>query len=112
MKVHELEQATKVKILRQKLGFKNQHSITGTHSVAVMQTLSISGGRKEKIRPGDILGALTNPAVGLKADEVGKIEVMDHHSLVAINAQQIQTVLKKLREGKIKGQRFQIKILS
>ncbi|MBL7543493.1 MAG: ATP-dependent RNA helicase DbpA [Bdellovibrionaceae bacterium] len=111
LKIMELEKATAIKMVRPKLGFKNQHSITPSHSVAVMQTLSISAGRKEKLRPGDILGALTNPSVGLKASEVGKIEIMDHQSLVAISAHQATTVLKKLRDGKIKGRRFQIKLL-
>lgn len=112
MKIRELEQATNGKMQRPKLGFKNQHSIGASHKDSVMQTLSISGGRKEKLRPGDILGALTNPAMGLTASDVGKIEIQDHHSLVAVSAHQAPMVLKKLREGKIKGHKFQIKIIS
>jgi ATP-independent RNA helicase DbpA len=112
MKIRELEQATGSKVQRPKLGFKNQHSIGASHSAAVMQTLSISGGRKDKLRPGDILGALTSPALGLKAGDVGKIEILDHYSLVAISAHQAQSVLQKLRESKIKGHKFQVKIVN
>lgn len=111
LKILELEQATKEKFQKPKLGFKNQHNISTTHSIAKMQTLSIGAGRKEKLRAGDILGALTNPAVGLKAADVGKIEIMDHYSLVAINAAQATETLKKLRDSRIKGKRFQIRLL-
>lgn len=112
LRVLELENTTKTKLLRPKLGFKHQHSIVQTHSMATMQTISISGGRKDKLRPGDILGALTNPAVGLKADDVGKIEIKDYNSLVAVNAHQAQAVLQKLRDTKIKGRKFQVRIVS
>src|SRR5207249_2078558 len=44
------------------------------HADAAMATLYISGGRKDKVRPGDILGALTGEAGGLPGSEVGKIE--------------------------------------
>lgn len=111
LKILELEHATKRKFQKPKLGFKHQHNIAASHSVAVMQTISIGAGRKDKLRPGDILGALTNPQVGLKAGDVGKIEVKDHHSFVAINATQAASVLKKLRESKIKGKKFPIKLL-
>ncbi len=111
MKIRELEQASGSKMQRPKLGFKNQHSIGASHSAAIMQTLSISGGRKDKLRPGDILGALTNPAMGLKAADVGKIEILEHQSLVAISAHHASMVLQKLRESKIKGHKFQIKIV-
>lgn len=111
LKILELEHATKGKFQRPKLGFKHQHNIATSHSIAAMQTISIGAGRKDKLRPGDILGALTNPAVGLKAADVGKIEVKDHHSFVAVNATHASAVLKKLRETKIKGKKFTIKLI-
>lgn len=111
LKILELEHATKEKFQKPKLGFRHQHSLSTTHSTAAMQTLSIGAGRKEKLRPGDILGALTNPSVGLRATDVGKIEIMDHHSLVAVNASQAQTILKKLRDSRIKGKKFQIRLV-
>lgn len=111
LKILELEQVTKAKFQKPKLGFKHQYNISASHSVAAMRTLSIGAGRRDKLRPGDILGALTNPSMGLKAADVGKIEVNDHHSFVAINAVQAHIVLKKLREAKIKGKKFPIKLI-
>lgn len=75
---------------------------------AAMVTLSISGGRKEKVRPGDILGALTGEAGGLPASDIGKIEIHDHFSYVAVSKSVAARVLERLRAGRIKGRRFRI----
>jgi ATP-independent RNA helicase DbpA len=75
---------------------------------AKMATLRISGGRKEKVRPGDILGALTGEAGGLDAKDVGKIEIHDHFSYVAVSLGVSRAAHKSLSEGRIKGRRFQI----
>jgi ATP-independent RNA helicase DbpA len=75
---------------------------------AQMDTLFISGGRKDKVRPGDILGALTGEAGGLKASDIGKIEIHDRFSYVAVSRRVSQHAFEKLREGKIKGRRFRI----
>jgi len=112
LRLLELEQVTKSKFEKPKLGFKHQHTLSASHSIAKMQTISIGAGRKEKLRAGDILGALTNPAVGLNAADVGKIEIMDHHSLVAVSADHASAVLKKLRDSKIKGKKFQIRMMA
>lgn len=78
---------------------------------ATMATLYIDGGRKEKVRPGDILGALTGDAGGLKGSDIGKIEIHDHFSYVAVSKEIAQTVLQKLRNGKIKGRKFRIELV-
>lgn len=70
--------------------------------VADMMTLSIDGGRKAKVRPGDILGALTGSA-GLTAAEVGKIAIFDTQAYVAIRRKSAKNALERLRNGKIKG---------
>lgn len=75
---------------------------------AKMRTLYISGGRKEKVRPGDILGALTGEAGGFKAADIGKIEIHDHFSYVAVSAQIAELALDCLRNGRIKGRKFRI----
>lgn len=75
---------------------------------AKMATLRISGGRKEKVRPGDILGALTGEAGGLDANDVGKIEIHDHFSYVAVSRHISREAQRSLSEGRIKGRRFQI----
>ncbi|MNS78556.1 ATP-dependent RNA helicase DbpA [compost metagenome] len=110
MKLQELEKAAGQKLKRQPLGFKNQHGLNKELREAAMQTLSISGGRKDKLRPGDILGALTG-TVGLKGDEIGKIEIQDKNSYVAVSAKAVNKAFDGLRNTKIKGQKFQIKIM-
>jgi ATP-independent RNA helicase DbpA len=75
---------------------------------AKMETLYISGGRKEKVRPGDILGALTGEAGGFSAADVGKIEIHDHFSYVAVSKSVADAAIKSLTEGKIKGRRFRV----
>jgi ATP-dependent RNA helicase DbpA len=75
---------------------------------APMRTLFISGGRKEKVRPGDILGALTGEAGGLSASKVGKIEIHDHFSYVAVSTEIAEIALERLRNGRIKGRKFKI----
>ncbi|MCZ4059159.1 ATP-dependent RNA helicase DbpA [Pantoea sp. LMR881] len=69
---------------------------------AAMMTLCIDGGRKAKIRPGDILGALTGEA-GYRAEQIGKIVLTPTHAYVAIDAAQAKNALVKLKQGKIKG---------
>lgn len=72
-----------------------------------MTTLCIDGGRKQKVRPGDILGALTKDA-GLPGDAVGKIDIFDFQSYVAIKRELGDQALQALRNGKIKGRNFRI----
>ena len=73
-------------------------------------TFCISGGRKDKIRPGEILGALTGE-LGLEGKEVGKIDVMDYASYVAVSRSQADKAEQTLKRGKIKGRSFKIRPL-
>ena len=73
-------------------------------------TLVIEGGKKDKVRKGDILGALTGDA-GLNAKAIGKIDVYDRQSYVAIESNAIDDAYKKLKSGKIKGKKFSVWIL-
>jgi ATP-independent RNA helicase DbpA len=73
---------------------------------AKMETLRIAGGRKDKLRPGDILGALTGEAGGLSADHVGTIEIHDRFSYVAVSKSESAKAVRSLSEGRIKGKRF------
>ncbi len=75
---------------------------------AKMVTLRISGGRKAKLRPGDILGALTGEAGGLDASNVGKIEIHDHFAYVAVSKSVGQAAQQSLSSGRIKGRKFQV----
>ena len=76
---------------------------------AKMDTIQISGGRKEKVRPGDILGALTGDAGNLQAADIGKIEIHDHFSYVAVSRDVSEAALNSLSEGRIKGRKFRVR---
>ena len=73
-------------------------------------TLVIEGGKKDKVRAGDLLGALTGDA-GLKGSSIGKIDIYDRQSYVAIERELIDEAHKKLSKGKIKGKKFSVWIL-
>ena len=70
---------------------------------AKMDTIHIAGGRKQRMRPGDILGALTGEAGGLAAEDVGKIEVRDRLTYVAVSKQVSREAVRRLNRGRIKG---------
>ena len=78
---------------------------------AKMETLFISGGRKEKIRAGDILGALTGDAGGFKGSDIGKIEIHDRFSYVALSTEIAQKALQTLKNGKIKGKKLRVEMV-
>lgn len=73
-------------------------------------TLHINAGKKDKIRPGDIVGALTADGA-LNKDQIGKITVLDKKSYVAIAREHARVALDVLSNGKIKGRRFRIRTL-
>ncbi|MDY3200240.1 MAG: ATP-dependent RNA helicase DbpA [Arcobacter sp.] len=72
-----------------------------------LRTIFINGGKKQKLRAGDILGALT-AGIGLQKDDIGKIDILDFSSYVAINKEKIIYVLEKLLKTKIKGKYYRI----
>jgi len=79
-----------------------------------MITLQIRGGRKDKIRAGDILGALTaknNGGSALTGDQIGKISIADKISFVAIDREVAKLALEKINGGKIKGRSFRSVLL-
>ena len=75
-----------------------------------MVTLQILGGRKEKIRPGDVLGALTGEA-GFTREQVGKISVTDQSTYVAVVREIAQEAVRKLSAGKVKGKTVKVRAL-
>ena len=78
------------------------------YAAAKMATIHISGGRKHKLRPGDILGALTGEAGGLNAADIGKIEIHDLFAYVAVSSAIAKTACEALRNGRIKGRKFNV----
>jgi ATP-independent RNA helicase DbpA len=71
-------------------------------------TIAIDAGRQDKLRPGDVLGALTGDA-GLPAAAVGKIDVFPTRTYVAIGRESHVRAMQRLRGGKIKGRTFRIR---
>ncbi|WP_435626723.1 ATP-dependent RNA helicase DbpA [Candidatus Ferrigenium straubiae] len=78
--------------------------------VPPMVTLQILGGRKEKIRPGDVLGALTGEA-GYTREQVGKITVTDFSTYVAVARNIATEAVRKLSAGKVKGKTVKVRAL-
>jgi ATP-independent RNA helicase DbpA len=76
-----------------------------------MQTLQLAGGRKEKIRPGDVLGALTKD-LGFAAAQIGKISVNDFSTYVSVDRAIGEQVLRRLNAGKIKGKSVKARLLA
>jgi ATP-independent RNA helicase DbpA len=69
---------------------------------APMVTIQVDAGRKQKIRPGDLLGALTGDA-GLAGAQIGKIDIFDLCSYVAVDLAAVRQALNYLARGKVKG---------
>jgi ATP-dependent RNA helicase DbpA len=107
-KVKAIEAAIGSPLERQAAGADTAASPSVVHADATMETLYISGGRKDKVRPGDILGALTGEAGGFPASDVGKIEIHDRFSYVAIAKGSAERAVQQLGNGRIKGKKFKV----
>ena len=75
-----------------------------------MATLHILGGRKEKIRAGDVLGALTKD-LGFDAAHIGKINVNDYATYVAVAREIAPQVAKRLGSAKVKGKSVKLRLM-
>lgn len=78
---------------------------------AKMATIQIDGGKKQKVRPGDILGALTGGDNALSGSQVGKINLSDVRAYVAVDRNLAKQALKKISNGKMKGKTFRARIM-
>jgi ATP-independent RNA helicase DbpA len=76
-----------------------------------MATLHIQGGRKEKIRPGDVLGALTAD-LGYTREQVGKINVNEWSTYVAVDRAIAEQVASRLAHTTIKGKAVKVRVLT
>ncbi len=79
-----------------------------------MVTLQIDGGKKQKLRPTDILGALTAKSAStetIQGAQVGKIQLFSTRAYVAIDSKVANIALKKIAEGKLKGRNFRVRKL-
>ncbi len=78
------------------------------HREPAMVTLSIDGGKKNKVRPGDLLGALTNEG-GITGAQVGKINIFDFTAYVAVERSVAKHALNHLMNSRIKGRKFKVR---
>ncbi|MGF1696401.1 ATP-dependent RNA helicase DbpA [Vibrio lamellibrachiae] len=77
---------------------------------APMKTIQILGGKKVKLRPGDILGALTKQA-GIDGKKIGKINSLAMVTYIAVEKSVVNVALKQIQNGKIKGRQFKARIM-
>ncbi|QJQ22720.1 ATP-dependent RNA helicase DbpA [Pseudomonas sp. SK] len=82
----------------------------GEPLLPLMSTLCIAAGRKDKLRPGDILGALTGDA-GIPGKQVGKIAIFDFQAFVAVERTLAKQAMQRLNSGKIKGRSLKVRIV-
>lgn len=109
------EEAQRANILSEMLQMKLNWmpalgNITLTPLAAEMATLCIDGGKKAKMRPGDVLGALTGD-IGLDGADIGKIAVHPAHVYVAVRQKVANKAWKQLQGGKIKGKTCKVRLL-
>ncbi|NRQ43988.1 ATP-dependent RNA helicase DbpA [Rheinheimera sp. YQF-2] len=76
----------------------------------LMATLQLDGGKKHKIRAGDIVGALT-ASKQLTNDDLGKIQLHDIWSFVAVKRTAVKLALQLIQQGKIKGKSIRARAL-
>ena len=72
---------------------------------AVMKTIAIGGGRKDKLRPGDIVGAFTGD-FGVDGDAIGDIQIKDRIAFVAVERHLADKLVRAIGRGQIKGRNF------
>jgi ATP-independent RNA helicase DbpA len=86
----------------------------GTEDLRALQapnrTLLLLAGRRDKLRKGDVLGALVNEA-GLPPGAVGRIDLLDRVTAVAIDRRHARAAERGLRSGRVKGKRVRVRLL-
>ncbi|ALS60942.1 MULTISPECIES: ATP-dependent RNA helicase DbpA [Pandoraea] len=80
------------------------------HLLPPMVTLQMYGGKKDKIRPGDVLGALTGEA-GFAASQIGKINVLENFTYIAVERDIAPVALRKLNDGRVKNRKVKVRYM-
>ncbi|MDH5502143.1 MAG: ATP-dependent RNA helicase DbpA [Gammaproteobacteria bacterium] len=96
-------------VLIQQRGIPDAKRDDGT-LVPQFTTIQISGGRKNKLRPGDLLGALTAQG-GIPGDTVGSIDLFDACAYVAVQNAHAKKALQQLNDRPIKGRKYRARII-
>jgi len=107
-RIKAIEEYAGINISLEKATFPSSDGLV--QETSPMSTLFIHGGRKNKVRAGDILGALTAGPY-LTGDKVGKIDIFDTFSYVAVDQGVAKQALKILSRDKIKGRTFRVRLL-
>ncbi len=105
-RLDDINKYMNTEMISEKVVFESDHT---DFQEADMVTVSINGGRKNKISAGDILGALTKEG-GIKGTDVGKIDRQDYLTFVAIKREVATKAYEILENGHIKGKRFLVVI--
>jgi ATP-dependent RNA helicase DbpA len=84
--------------------------VTQSALMPTMTTVELSGGRKSRLRPGDLLGAITAQG-DIPGKAVGKIDVLDNHSFIAVQTEHVRAATHLLNRDPIKGKSFRARIL-
>lgn len=103
-KLARLEELGYVKPAKQRLPKPSQRTLIHPPNV----TLQIDGGKKQKLRPGDIVGALTKDKQ-ITFDKIGKIQVKINRSYVAIAESDWKLAFKLIDQGQLKGRKFKVR---
>lgn len=111
-KIREIESLTGVtmicKVLEEQRNTDFEADFKKTLMYTSMKSLQIFAGRSNKIRPGDILGALTAKPDPIAAANIGKIQILDRFSFVAITPDLAEKALNKMQQTKIKGTKYKV----
>lgn len=106
--IRALERFLKLDIKFGELQASSQHDAKPARPAT--RTVHINAGKKDKIRPGDIVGALTAGSQ-LTNDDIGKITVLAKAAFVAVAFDKADVALKMLSDGRIKRQKVRARIL-
>jgi ATP-dependent RNA helicase DbpA len=82
----------------------------GGRLLPAMATIHIQAGRKDKIRPGDVLGALTAD-LGYTREQIGKIDINEFATYVAVERGIAQEAVARLNSGRVKGRAVKARLL-
>jgi ATP-dependent RNA helicase DbpA len=91
-------------------GALDLEKVHGAPRPAPMVTVLVDGGKRDKLRAGDLLGALTKD-LGLPGDAVGKIDIGPSRTYLAVRAERAEEALRGLQQGTVKGRRFRVRRL-
>ncbi|MBR6432524.1 MAG: DbpA RNA binding domain-containing protein, partial [Muribaculaceae bacterium] len=78
--------------------------------VSNISTLYISAGRKEKVSRGDVVGFIVSHATMIAASEIGKINIYDHHCLVAVPKDKTAEIIKAVSSFKLKKLKVKVSV--